>query len=69
MIRVADRMKTEGLQSKLVLQIHDELDFEVPKDEVDALSALVRETMEGVVELKVPLLADVSVGTNWAEAK
>ena len=69
MIRVAERMKAEGLQSKLVLQIHDELDFEVPKAEVDALSALVRETMEGVVELKVPLLADVSVGTNWAEAK
>ena len=69
MIRVADRLHEEGLASKLVLQIHDELDFEVPADEVEALSALVRETMEGVCELRVPLVADVSVGNNWAEAK
>jgi DNA polymerase-1 len=69
MIRVADRLRTEGLSAKLVLQIHDELDFEVPEDEVEVLSALVRETMEGVCELRVPLVADVSVGANWAEAK
>ena len=69
MVRVAERLRAEGLHAKLVLQIHDELDFEVPKDEVEALSALVRETMEGVAELRVPLLADVSVGNNWAEAK
>ena len=69
MIRVADRLREEGLLAKLVLQIHDELDFEVPVDEVEALSALVRETMEGVCELRVPLVADVSVGANWAEAK
>ncbi len=69
MIRVADRLREEGLVSKLVLQIHDELDFEVPKAEVEVLSALVRETMEGVCELRVPLVADVSVGANWAEAK
>ena len=69
MVRVAERLRAEGLRAKLVLQIHDELDFEVPKDEVEALSALVRETMEGVAELRVPLLADVSVGNNWAEAK
>ncbi len=69
MIRVAERLREEGLKSKLVLQIHDELDFEVPEVEVEALSALVRETMEGVCELRVPLVADVSVGANWAEAK
>ena len=69
MIRVAERLREEGLASKLVLQIHDELDFEVPEGEVEALSALVRETMEGVCELRVPLVADVSVGSNWAEAK
>lgn len=69
MIRVADRLRDEGLASKLVLQIHDELDFEVPVAEVEVLSALVRETMEGVCELRVPLVADVSVGANWAEAK
>ena len=69
MIRVAERLREEGLAAKLVLQIHDELDFEVPTSEVEALSALVRETMEGVCELRVPLVADVSVGNNWAEAK
>jgi DNA polymerase-1 len=69
MIRVPERMREEGLASKLVLQIHDELDFEVPEGEVEALSSLVRETMEGVCELRVPLLADVSYGSNWAEAK
>ncbi|MBP3883967.1 MAG: DNA polymerase I, partial [Olsenella sp.] len=69
MIRVPERMRAEGLKSKLVLQIHDELDFEVPEGEVEALSELVRETMEGVCELRVPLLADVSYGSNWAEAK
>ena len=69
MIRVAERLRVEGLATKLVLQIHDELDFEVPEDEVEALSALVRETMEGVCTLRVPLVADVSVGSNWAEAK
>ena len=68
-IRVAQRLREEGLRSKLVLQIHDELDFEVPEDEIEVLSALVRETMEGVVELRVPLIADVSYGANWAEAK
>ena len=69
MVRVAERLRAEGLRAKMVLQIHDELDFEVPSSEVDVLSALVRETMEGVAELRVPLVADVSVGENWAEAK
>ena len=69
MVRVAARLAEEGLRSRMVLQIHDELDFEAPLDEVEELSALVRETMEGVAKLRVPLLADVSVGANWAEAK
>ena len=69
MTRVPARLREEGLRSRLVLQIHDELDFEVPADEVEALSQLVKETMEGVVELKVPLIAEVSYGSNWAEAK
>ena len=52
-----------------MLQIHDELDLEVPEAEVETVSALVRETMEGVVTLSVPLVAEVSYGANWAEAK
>ena len=69
MVRVAERLREEGLRSRLVLQIHDELDLEVPRDEIEAASTLVRETMEGVAELKVPLIAEVSYGSNWAEAK
>ena len=69
MIAVDERIRDEGMESKLVLQIHDELDFEVPRAELDAMSALVKETMEGVAELSVPLVAEVSWGTNWAEAK
>ena len=69
MVRVERRLHEEGLASKLVLQIHDELDLEVPKAELETVSALVRETMEGVAELSVPLIAEVSYGSNWAEAK
>ena len=69
MVRVAERLHGEGLAAKLVLQIHDELDLEVPEAELEVVSELVRETMEGVVELRVPLVAEVSYGSNWAEAK
>ncbi len=69
MVRVERRLREEGLRSKLVLQIHDELDLEVPEGEIEAVSELVRETMEGVAELRVPLAAEVSYGRNWAEAK
>ena len=69
MIAVDQRMREEGLRSKLILQIHDELDFEVPADELEAMSRLVKETMEGVAQLRVPLVAEVSYGADWAEAK
>lgn len=69
MVQVEKRLVEEGLNAKLVLQIHDELDLEVPETEVDATSELVRETMEGVCELRVPLVADVAIGHTWAEAK
>ena len=69
MTRVERRLHEEGLRSKLVLQIHDELDLEVPEAEIEAVSALVRQEMEGVAELRVPLIAEVSYGANWAEAK
>ena len=69
MVRVERRLHEEGLRSKLVLQIHDELDLEVPEAELERVGALVREEMEGVAELRVPLVAEVSYGANWAEAK
>ena len=69
MIRVARRMREEGFAAKMVLQVHDELDFECPLDEVERLTALVRDIMEHVVELRVPLIAEASSGTTWADAK
>jgi len=65
-----DRKLTERkLKTRMVLQVHDELLFEVPADEKDAAAALVRSEMEGVVKLKVPLVADLSFGPNWRDLK
>lgn len=69
MVRVAGRLRAEGFAAKMILQVHDELDFECPASEVDALVAMVREEMEGVAQLRVPLIADASIGETWAEAK
>ncbi|MDR2721823.1 MAG: DNA polymerase I [Coriobacteriaceae bacterium] len=68
MIEVQRRLMEEGFAAKLMLQVHDELDFSVPEAEIEALCAMVKETMEGIVELAVPLVVDVSFGDTWAEA-
>ena len=68
MIQVNKRRREEGLHAHMVLQVHDELDFECPLDEADAMAALVADVMDNVVELKVPLIADVQTGPNWAIA-
>jgi DNA polymerase-1 len=65
MIRVADRLAASGLHARLLLSVHDELLFEVPRDEVEPLAAIVRETMEGALPLEVPLIVDVKVGDDW----
>jgi DNA polymerase-1 len=65
MIRLADRLKTEGFEARMLLQVHDELLLEVPRDEVDRLVPVLRETMEGALPLSVPLTVDVKVGTDW----
>ena len=69
MARVARRLREEGFAARMILQVHDELDFECPEGEVERLSSMVREVMEGVAELRVPLIAEVSCGVTWAEAK
>ena len=69
MARVARRLEAEGFAARMILQVHDELDFECPVSEVERLSAMVKEEMEGACELKVPLIAEVSSGPTWAEAK
>jgi DNA polymerase I len=65
MIRVDERVRAADLHARLLLSVHDELLFETPRDEVDALAAVVRETMEGALPLKVPLIVDVKVGDDW----
>ncbi|WP_028264508.1 DNA polymerase I [Atopobium fossor] len=69
MVRVQDTLVEKRLRSKLVLQIHDELDLEVPINELEIVSKLVKEQMESVCHLSVPLIAEPSYGNNWAEAK
>ena len=68
MIRVRDRLKKEGLEGKLVLQVHDELIVECPQTEEAAVRKLVQEEMEQVMALPVPLAAETSAGKSWAEA-
>lgn len=69
MINVQRRLKASGLKAQLLLQIHDELIFEVAPDEASALESCVREEMSRVIELAVPLKVDVKVGRNWAECE
>jgi DNA polymerase-1 len=68
MIRIAARIDGEGLRGRMILQVHDELVFDVPEEELEALTALVREEMEGALRLAVPVVADVGIGDNWLEA-
>ena len=68
MVQVRNRLAAEGFEAKLMLQVHDELDFSVPQAEVERLGAMVKDVMQNVVQLKVPLLVDVSSGSTWAEA-
>lgn len=69
MIRIDDSLRTEGLQSKMLLQVHDELVFEVPPEELDSVQQLVKHQMENAAELSVPLVVDLGVGPNWLETK
>ena len=68
MIRVRDRLLREGLEGRLVLQVHDELIVECPEAEAETVCKLVKEEMEGVCQLSVPLLAETHAGTTWASA-
>lgn len=69
MIRVNEAMKKANVKSKMLLQIHDELIFEVPEEELDQMKALVKEAMENAMELRVPLKASIQAGKTWYEAK
>lgn len=69
MIHANHALQQAGVKSRILLQVHDELVLEVPADEVEQVSAILREAMENVVQLSVPLSVDIHIGKNWAEAK
>ena len=69
MIRVYERLKAENMQSKLILQVHDELIVEAPEEESEKAARILREEMENAVKLSVPLTADAHIGKTWYDAK
>ena len=69
MVRVQAALESGGYQSAMLLQVHDELVFECPPEEVEAVSSMAKREMEGVAKLAVPLVVDVGVGDNWRDAK
>ncbi len=69
MIRIDAELLTRGLRTRMTLQVHDELVFEAPEDEVETVQALVKDKMENAHRLLVPLVVDVGVGTNWRDLK
>jgi DNA polymerase-1 len=69
MIEVSKRLREGEFKSKLILQVHDELIIDTAQDETDAVSSLLKDCMENTYKLDVPLIAQVSVGDNWLDAK
>ena len=69
MIRVFNRLKSENMKSRLILQVHDELIVEAPKNEAEKAAAILKEEMENAVKLSVPLIADANIGDTWLDAK
>ena len=68
MVNVYNRLKSKGLKSKLILQVHDELICECPDDEAEKVAQILREEMGGAAKLSVPLTVDAKTGHSWAEA-
>jgi DNA polymerase-1 len=68
MINIRKRLDAASPAARMILQVHDELLFELPEAELEAVHQLVREEMEGVLKLSVPLKVDIGHGRNWAEA-
>ena len=69
MVRVDEALKKENMRSRLILQVHDELLLECPPEEAEKAAAILQEAMEKVIDLKVPLVAEVHQGKTWYEAK
>ena len=69
MVRMSEQLSQNKLRSRLLLQVHDELIFEVPEEEIAKMQSIVKRTMEEAIELKVPLKVDLNVGPTWFDAK
>jgi DNA polymerase-1 len=69
MIKIHHAFGQEGLMAEMLLQVHDELVFEVPPQELETVEKCVIQTMEGIYELRVPLKVDIKTGHNWAEVE
>ena len=69
MIKVYKALKDEGLQAKIVLQVHDEMMIEAPENEVEKVKEILEQCMQSATTLKVPLIAEVSVADNWYDCK
>ena len=69
MVKIFNEMKERNLKSKMLLQVHDELIFDVPEDEIDEVKEIVRDTMENIYKLDVPLKVEINYGKDWYEAK
>ncbi|MBI4092334.1 MAG: hypothetical protein HY420_00220 [Candidatus Kerfeldbacteria bacterium] len=69
MVRLAETLPKVSPDSKMILQVHDELVFEVPESDVHKVGKIVKETMEGVYKLKVPIVVEVEVGRSWGETR
>lgn len=69
MIRVDEALEKEGLKTQMILQVHDELILDAPANEIDRVTALLKEAMEKAVSLSIPMDVDLKVGGNWYETK
>ena len=69
MIKVLKEIEKRGLKSKIVLQVHDEMMIETPKNEIEEVKSIVKNSMETATELKVPLVAEISEADNWYDCK
>ena len=69
MIEIYDALNKKNLKSKMIIQVHDELVFDVVKEEKDEVEEIVKNIMENTYKLNVPLKVDINIGTNWYEAK
>jgi DNA polymerase-1 len=67
MVKVYRELKSRGLRSSLILQVHDELIIEAHKDEIEKASSILKDAMENAVRMSVPLVVSVSIGNNWKE--